>query len=295
MKKGKFEYKKFFLGFGVVLATFGVCGFISHLAIENDWFKESESDQPEKIQLINGKKISILGDSISTYEGWNNNTSYNSTIGNNAVWYTSSKIDSVNKTYWKRTIDDLSLELCVNNSWSGSEVTNYYDDTSAGCLTRATNLHNDNENIEPDIIVVYLGINDYYSVDGLGTYSSMDEIYNSATKEYIADTKLFAPAYATMLHKVVNRYKTADVYCMNLIPIGATKETEKLSLYNDVISSVASDLNCNLVDIFNESGINVSNISTYTIDGTHPTADGHYLLSECLKKTLLKNYLYEEE
>ena len=30
--------------------------------------------------------ISFLGDSITTYDGWSNNASYNSTIGNNGVY-----------------------------------------------------------------------------------------------------------------------------------------------------------------------------------------------------------------
>ena len=284
MKKNK--NKKAFLGFLIGLITIGSIGLV--LKITNG-IDINNSNEPI-LEEINGKSISFLGDSISTYDGISNNVEYNSTIGSNAVWYTSAKLESVDLTYWKRTINNLDLELCVNNSWSGSEVTNYYDDVSAGCLSRAIQLHNDNTNTEPDIIVIYLGINDYYSVDGLGTYTSMDDIYNKTTEEYIGDTKLFAPAYATMVHKVVHRYSNSDIYCMNLLPIGATKETEKLSLYNDVIKNVAKDLDCTLVDIFNKSGISVSNISTYTFDGTHPKANGHELISNVLQETLLKKY-----
>ncbi|MBP3370825.1 MAG: hypothetical protein J6L85_08740, partial [Clostridia bacterium] len=35
-----------------------------------------------------GLKLSVFGDSISTFNGVSNNTSYNPTIGDNAVWYT---------------------------------------------------------------------------------------------------------------------------------------------------------------------------------------------------------------
>lgn len=281
--------KNIVIGFIVGLCSLSLLSIISKIdnSVTNNNISEKE--------IINGKTISFLGDSISTYESWSNNINYNSTIGNNAVWYNSSRLDSVDKTYWKKTIDDLNMELCVNNSWSGSEVCTYYDEVSAGCMNRSLNLHNDNTNFNPDIIVIYMGINDYYSVDGFGSYTDMDEIYNPSTKEYIGDTTLFAPAYATMLHKIVNKYNTSDIYCMNLLPIGATKETEKLSLYNNVIKEVAKDLNVNYIDLFNKSGINVDNISTYTFDGTHPTASGHSLISEVLKESLLENYKLNEE
>ena len=246
--------------------------------------------KPKEKENINGKTISFLGDSISTYEGYSNNITYNSTIGENAVWYTSAKLSSVNDTYWMTTINDLDMELCVNNSWSGSEVCTYYDETSAGCMNRSYNLHNDNSDDYPDIIIVYLGINDYYSVEGFGKYDSISEIYNKTTKTYLLDTTSFAPAYATMMHKIVNKYNRSDIYCMNLLPIGATKETEKLSKYNDMIKKIASDFNVKYIDLFKESGINVSNITTYTFDGTHPTKAGHKLIADCLKKNLLKNY-----
>ena len=68
-----------------------------------------------------GKKVSILGDSISTYEGVSNNTAYNATIGENLVYYTEGLHGvSLHDTWWQQVIDTLDMELCVNNSWSGS-------------------------------------------------------------------------------------------------------------------------------------------------------------------------------
>ena len=61
-------------------------------------------------------KVSILGDSISTYIGYNPR--------GYAVYYKDDKaydneINSVNDTWWKQVIDGLGGELCVNNSYSG--------------------------------------------------------------------------------------------------------------------------------------------------------------------------------
>ena len=62
-----------------------------------------------------GKKVSILGDSISTFEGVSNNTAYNSTIGGNWIYYTDGLHGvSLHDTWWQQIIDTLDMELCVN-------------------------------------------------------------------------------------------------------------------------------------------------------------------------------------
>ena len=64
-------------------------------------------------------KISIMGDSISTYEGYNPPHYH--------VYYTlqmakANGLQSVKDTWWQQVIDGLGGELCVNNSYSGSVV-----------------------------------------------------------------------------------------------------------------------------------------------------------------------------
>lgn len=92
-----------------------------------------------------GKYVSIVGDSISTFENYSNNTSYNSTIGSNEVYYKSGSIATWRCTYWGNLISDLDMKLCVNNSRSGKTVygsagLNYVDSS----IFRATELDNDN-------------------------------------------------------------------------------------------------------------------------------------------------------
>lgn len=49
---------------------------------------ETKSPDPASVPHgFEGKTVSVLGDSISTYQGVSNNASYNSTIGSNAVYY----------------------------------------------------------------------------------------------------------------------------------------------------------------------------------------------------------------
>ena len=82
---------------------------------------------------LKGKKISILGDSVSTYTDYSNNIKYNTTIGNNSVYYNNYKEDrhpvhmslTLEDTWWMQVIEELDLQLCVNNSWSGSRIYDY--------------------------------------------------------------------------------------------------------------------------------------------------------------------------
>ena len=75
-------------------------------------------------EALGGKRISILGDSISTFPGYSNNPEYNSSIGGNALWYKGDNyITDVNETWWMQTINRTGMILNVNNSWSGDTVT----------------------------------------------------------------------------------------------------------------------------------------------------------------------------
>ena len=111
--------------------------------------------------ILNNKNVSILGDSISTYEGYSNDyINTNSTIKNNRSYYKESNhIMEVTNTWWLRTINLLDMNLLVNNSFSGDKVT-------TGGLIRSKELHDntgDNKDTLPDIIFVYIGMID--SVD----------------------------------------------------------------------------------------------------------------------------------
>ena len=111
---------------------------------------------------LEGKKLSILGDSISTYSGLSNNASTtNNTIGSNAVYYPKADIDAADETWWKQTADYTNMDVLVNNSWSGSRVLN---NNGAAYLERCVQLHDNtgsNTGTNPDVIAVYIGINDF--------------------------------------------------------------------------------------------------------------------------------------
>ena len=81
--------------------------------------------------------VSILGDSISTYSGYNPKEY--------AVYYDEEMqkrngLNSVYDTWWAKVNQSLCAYLCVNNSYSGSEVSG--QKFPAGCCReRVMHLH----------------------------------------------------------------------------------------------------------------------------------------------------------
>ena len=192
--------------------------------------------------------ISVLGDSISTYEGYN-------PIGHQ-VFYKHERLlqndlTDVADTWWMKVIKGMGGELCVNNSFSGSFV---YETCvfSISAKERCQALH-DGERM-PDAILILAGTNDC-----LGKISATD----------------FHNAYATMLKRIGEKYLTAKVFCATLTfgSNGKTAMTERgalmLSAYNQAIRNAAEENGATLIDLFQYKEYYPSN------DGTHPNREGH--------------------
>ena len=256
------------------------------------------SAEETDISSFEGKTISILGDSISTFSGVSNNTSYNSTIGSNSVYYSSGTLGvSCSDTWWQQTIDLLGMELLVNNSWSGSTVyPPRYGESSVGYGDRCVNLHNDKTGQEPDVIVVFLGTNDFsYYQDTLGT---VDFDFNSLISEgtYI-QPQTTCEAYAIMLSKMISRYPDAEIYCMSLT---ARRSPDKVDSYADV--GQPTEFNAELKKIIEHYGAHYVDLEHCGIDAdaevfdfymgdgrVHPNKEGMDKITEALISTMLTN------
>jgi len=244
--------------------------YLDRLAKEQERL-EAELERKQREQelkaLLSGKSVSILGDSISTYAGYSNNTSYNGTIGNNAVYYTGSNyVTNVNETWWMQAISRTGTQLLVNNSYSGDRVT-------VKGLSRALQLHN-NQNISPDIIAVYLGINDFRT---------------GVTKE------TFASKYDEMIGKMVEKYTDADIFLFTLVyttDVNSGVDPDDLVYFNEAIEATAEKYGLPVVDLYNDSGINKQTMSANMGDGDlHPNYAGMDKITECFISTLMEEYL----
>lgn len=228
----------------------------------------------EKQPDLTNKTISFLGDSITTYEGYSNDcTNTNSTICENRIYYKGyNHIQDVNDTWWKQTVNNTGLNLLVNNSFSGDRV------VLKGQI-RNQQLHDDTGEIiiNPDIIVVYLGINDF--------------IKNVPTDE-------FGLAYETMIVTMKSTYPNADIFLLNLLPNTTTLRPEsELIEYNKYISFVADKFNATLVDINTQSEINIGTCNTHMADikCLHPNKDGMTAMANIVTTSIINKYIIHEE
>ncbi|MDE7436885.1 MAG: SGNH/GDSL hydrolase family protein [Muribaculaceae bacterium] len=157
---------------------------------------------------INAKeplKISILGDSYSTFEGC-------VTPETNAVWYfTTPKPDKTDlidaeQTWWRILLSDKQYQLEMNNSYSGSTICNTgynnTDSTPFSFITRMNNLGN------PDLILIFGATNDSWANVPIGEWK-----WSDWTDE---ELKTFRPALAYMLENLTKQYPTSKLlYIVN--------------------------------------------------------------------------------
>lgn len=221
------------------------------------------------------KTLSILGDSISTYVGY--------IPSGNANFYTGSNcgVTSVNDTWWMKLINAFGMTLNLNNSWSGSRVTTTNGETSAGCMTRCQNL-----GTTPDVIIVYMGINDFNNEVALGTYDG--------NGTFPSVTTTFREAYAIMLDKIMTAYPTSEIWCATLPSCeknGSTGAPEVngngvlLDDFNKAIRNLSQVFGAKILE-HAQCGLTYENMSTYMGDwasgssqGLHPNANGHSLIA----------------
>ena len=262
-----------------------------------------------------GKTFSVLGDSISTYLNVSNGDAAdttNSTIRDGVLYYDQQKIDdmgvTLNSTWWQRTINSFGGSLLVNNSWSGSYIKDTSTNTrpTAGAyVSRALNLHDDtgeNAGEEPDIILIYMGTNDFYKYkSGCGSVNDYSSIPEKASSDYVPTS--VAEAYAIMLYKISEKYKNAEIYCLNVLE-GPSSDEYELSYFNNMLKDVAQQYGAKYVDICEKSGIkNDSFYETYIPsddgDGTkntlHPNAAGMAKISDCVINTIIEESKFTPE
>ena len=243
----------------------------------------------EKAKLLSGKKISIIGDSISTFNGY--------MPSGYASHYPRETITDVSQTWWHLLCKETGASLLTNASMTGSYVTG--DSTSqtdalAACSDkRIADLANSGST--PDIVICFIGINDFAQNvhRPLGNYTGESAICEEGE---ITD---FSNAYALMIKKVMSAYPDAKVYCCSLPETNAegwdttgngsfpcsNNNGVALAAFNGRIRTLCYALGAEFIDV-HACGINYWNLDRYTHDGLHPNADGARLIKNKIKAHL---------
>jgi hypothetical protein len=144
------------------------------------------------------KKVSILGDSYSTFQGI--------IPAHYSSFYPNDRNDvvEVEQTWWSLYIKAKGYQLEKNDSWGGTTIcgTGYggMDFSRNNFIARVDSLGN------PDIIFLFGGTNDAWAKSPVGEYQ-----YADWTKE---DCMSFRPALACLLEKLQKRYPSAVVYAL---------------------------------------------------------------------------------
>ena len=211
------------------------------------------------------QKISILGDSYSTFKGyvspeWN------------ACWYgtddknlrENNDVSAVEQTWWSIVLKETGYELVKNNSFSGSTVcySGYdgQDYADRAFISRMGNL-SDPVKGEPDIILVLSGTNDSWAGSPMGYF-----------------------AYSNISRVMCYSFRPAFCYMMDYLK----KNYPKARIVNICNSELSADITESQAEVCRHYGI--ENIQLHDIDKQwgHPSIQGMKSIAEQVLAVLKK-------
>ena len=171
------------------------------------------------------KKVSVLGDSYSTFVGV--------IPSNYSSFYPNDRNDvtEIEQTWWDLYIKAKGYTLEKNDSWGGTTIcgTGYgrMDTSRSNFISRVDSLGH------PDIIFVFGGTNDAWANSPIGEYQ-----YSDWTQE---DCKQFRPALACLTDMLQKRYPEAEI-CFIL-------NSELKEPVNESMREVCKHYNVKLVEL----------------------------------------------
>lgn len=304
----------------LICGLFGVIGTTSGLLIDNEVgiYTQANNNKPYNIPCgsavdyplrnkvntsfaFDGKRISILGDSISTFAGAGSTPAGHAghitsdgewTYQGNCCRYPSNNVTEVAQTYWYDMLSRLGMKLGVNDSWAGScvswdgsEGSDYGENIYIASPTRIGHL---DDNGTPDYILVNAGTNDIGTGVTIGTFNTENPV--NYTDEQIAALPVatFSDAYRAMIIRLQKAYPLAQVIVM--LPNYTTSyyNPTNADKYLEIIKECCDFFGIPWIDM-RATGINIFNTSTYTGDGVHPNPSGMKLMSDKLVKYFISN------
>jgi len=320
------QYQKF----QVINADTGIAGSIqnsyelcldlytSEIVRDKEYNSDALQSINEKESPLKGKYLSIIGDSISTWDGWSNVAPASV---NSAIYYPKSTVKNsmttVDQTYWKKLVDRTGMKLLVNNSWSGSTVSKFWKgyvvDTEND---RCNQLHKtiDGIVVNPDYILINIGTNDfdhmsktisrisdsgsgtatYYGPQGFGKWDGRN---GQKVPDLNSSPDTFREAYAVMLGRLKRNYPLAKIFCCT-VPCGEVTnnlspgfdEINRVGVslveFNDAIREIAAAFGCKVVELA-LCGMNYYTLQNFYSDGSlHPNEAGMELYYQTIRHTM---------
>ena len=204
-------------------------------------------------------RVSIIGDSISTFEGYNPD--------GYLTKYPCGNVKTVEQTWWHQLISRNEWELVENNSYSGSRISN-----TSIIQTENTNFADDSRlyNYNSDIIIIFGGTNDFGAV------------LNQPTLEE------FIEKYKYMVNTLIEKNPNTILYlCTPLVRHDLKKAQKHQFKLNDVaktIKKISKEHDeCKVIDLHKHK-IKISDF--FYVDGLHPNIKGMKILSEWIEESI---------
>lgn len=285
---------------------FGVCDPLGHFiagfrnghVVTKNFDSELIDSYVYAVKKFKGKKVSIIGDSISTYAGWLPSDVPGYSGSAYEAYYPHGDVNSVTKTWWYQMAQILGISPGDINtcSWGGSRVTGDSEATTtafAGCSDRRiTDLQV--RGYEPDIVLVFISCNDWGQNVPVGTWSVDSALPAEGTITTMRE------AYALMLSKIHAALPYARVFCCTILDDYRRDATSGwpsnngngVSTYawNQNIIEIAHALGCDVIDM-HECGLNYSNIAANAVDtGLHPNTKGMSMMAKKVAAELIAKY-----
>ncbi len=258
----KIKFKHWFFGhYHGDITLFPVATELFHNIVKIDDYREYElingidylkDNSPWKKPIkYSNKLVSILGDSISTYEKFN-------PLGY-PIHYTNqikqlSGVMNVYDTWWMQVIHSLDGKLCQNNSYAGALVSGYRK-SSGNSSRRIKSLGS--QDLVPDVILVYMGINDF------GKDIPLNNIFKF---------KSFSFCFELMIKRIKKYFPHAEIWVMGICATQHFIKIKKgqgilIKEYNECIEKIVTKLDSHYVD-----GLVLEEHETH--DGLHPNRQG---------------------
>ena len=243
--------------------------------------KQDTADITVEEIVLEGLGLSIFGDSISTYDGY-------IPYGFRVFYPLYGELTDVSQTWWMQLLNDTGMELCANDSSSGSTcvgVSLSLDDPQSGCSALRISQLMGIQGKVPDVIIVYMGTNDLLEGIPLGDNNGTRPVEEGVIEN-------FSDAYSLILDKTANDYPTATIYCCTLPPVGdwGTEQpfvtyTNHLGLtsedYSERIQMIAENKGISVIDL-RQCGIEIDNLQEMTTDGVHFNSKGMERLEQAI-------------